>query len=230
MESKNYKGYTVQTVNLKSIVYDADGKAIAGFHSTKSGEGNPNNDSVKQAEQYIDSLKIEEYTVAWQIQVDAAGPFEAAIKAREAQTDPETIALVFDVIREGSLTRVDLLMDQKERPVVSYPEPDIVVEVRGGVAFCSDPRVRIVDYDNEPLTLGEIVEEVLRPFLCPLEEGDTYLDIFDRIYHSEFNSLASWKGIPICESFENLNCGYLLSLISSHPQYENAVLPYRNSL
>lgn len=35
----------------------------------------------------------------------------------------------------------------------AYTDPDekITVEVRGGVAYCDNPRVKIIDYDNQEL-------------------------------------------------------------------------------
>ncbi|MBE3145013.1 MAG: hypothetical protein IMZ61_14010 [Planctomycetes bacterium] len=40
------------------------------------------------------------------------------------------------------------LLDDDMQPI-KQPEPkSIKVEVRGGVAYCDDPRVEIIDYDN----------------------------------------------------------------------------------
>lgn len=56
---------------------------------------------------------MNEYSVTWQIDVTASTPEEAARKARQYQTDPNTTATVFDVTGEdGETTRVDLLCNE----------------------------------------------------------------------------------------------------------------------
>jgi hypothetical protein len=42
------------------------------------------------------------YTVIWEIEVEADSPLEAAIEARAAQIDPATTATVFEVRDEGN--------------------------------------------------------------------------------------------------------------------------------
>lgn len=54
--------------------------------------------------------------------------------------------------------RFKILKEIRDRKagVVKLDEPQIIVEVSGGVASCDDPRVTIVDHDNE--AVGEPVE------------------------------------------------------------------------
>lgn len=49
------------------------------------------------------------YMVAWDIDIDADSPEEAARKAREIQLDPHSLATVFTVIDEAGVVRIDLM-------------------------------------------------------------------------------------------------------------------------
>ena len=49
------------------------------------------------------------YMVAWDIDIDADSPEEAARKAREIQLDPHSLATVFTVIDEVGAVSVDLV-------------------------------------------------------------------------------------------------------------------------
>lgn len=56
---------------------------------------------------------MQTYKVAWEIDIEASSPKEAAEVARHYQTVEGTTATVFDVRDEtGKLTRVDLLEDE----------------------------------------------------------------------------------------------------------------------
>lgn len=49
-----------------------------------------------------------DYLVRWQIEVDATSPKDAARKALEIQRDTDSIATVFDVVRNGIQVTIDL--------------------------------------------------------------------------------------------------------------------------
>lgn len=52
---------------------------------------------------------MSEYTVTWEIQVDAASPRDAAVIARDLQRDTKADVGTFDVTDEdGKITRIDL--------------------------------------------------------------------------------------------------------------------------
>lgn len=61
---------------------------------------------------------MREYLVSWEIEITANTPEEAARKALAVQRDPNSIAMVFDVIGEnGGPIRVDLLeLDERVDP------------------------------------------------------------------------------------------------------------------
>lgn len=57
---------------------------------------------------------MNEYRVEWCIEVDAENPREAAQRALEIQRDPDSMAVVFDVLdEEGDLHHVDLQEDEE---------------------------------------------------------------------------------------------------------------------
>lgn len=53
--------------------------------------------------------KLKQYRVMWEIDVDAASPKEAAIRALEIQRDPSSIAVIFKVQQKpGGWEQVEL--------------------------------------------------------------------------------------------------------------------------
>lgn len=56
-----------------------------------------------------------EYTVIWEIDIEAESPEQAAEKALEIQRDPSSTATVFDVVHNLKVTRVDLGYDERLR-------------------------------------------------------------------------------------------------------------------
>lgn len=95
-----------------------------------------------------------QYKVIWEIDVDGSDPFDSALLAQELQRFPESEANVFTVIdnETGKVYEVDLNepvdSSTKEIELMKTNDNHIIVEVQGGNAFCNDPRVHIIDYDN----------------------------------------------------------------------------------
>jgi len=60
---------------------------------------------------------MKSFVVEWTIDIDAETPEQAARRALEIQRNPESHAVVFDVIsHDGEITRVDLLEEMERAP------------------------------------------------------------------------------------------------------------------
>lgn len=70
-----------------------------------------------------------QYKIVWEMDIDAKSPKGAALKARQIQADPKSIATVFYIQKDsgGSLYKIDLDGDKfgekKTEKVLSYPLP-----------------------------------------------------------------------------------------------------------
>lgn len=96
-----------------------------------------------------------QYKVIWEIDVSGSDPFDAALYVQQdVQRNHESEANVFTVIdnETGKVYEVDLdepvANATKEIEITKTDDNHIIVEVQGGNAFCNDPRVHIIDYDN----------------------------------------------------------------------------------
>ena len=57
---------------------------------------------------------------------------------------------------DNYITVAEILVPKHVEPLTKIIESKIIVEVQGGVAYCDDPRIEIIDHDNQEDENGQL--------------------------------------------------------------------------